>query len=82
MTIQRNTSKGGNIVGRRNVVDIEYIPTKRKILGMEFDVIDGELKLDYKNFGTPQKKKTLLEMQVLQRLLILLVSIKIRYCLD
>ncbi len=55
--LMANTLKGGSLQGRRNVVDVEYIPTKRKILGMEMDVIQGELKLDYKNFGTPQKKE-------------------------
>jgi len=52
-----NTLKGGSVRGRRNVVDVEYIPTKRKILGMEMDVIEGELKFDYKSFGTPQQKE-------------------------
>ena len=56
-TFQSSTPKGGNRQGRRNLVDIEYIPTKRKILGMEFDVVEGELKLDYQNFGTPQQKE-------------------------
>ena len=52
-----NTLKGGSVQGRRNIVDVEYLPTKRKILGMETDVIEGELKFDYKNFGTPQQKE-------------------------
>ena len=56
-TILANTPKGGSVQGRRNIVDVEYIPTKRKVMGMEFDVIEGELKLDYKNFGTPQQKE-------------------------
>ena len=56
-TFMSSTSKGGNTQGRKNLVDIEYIPTKRKILGMEFDVVEGELKFDFQNFGTPQQKE-------------------------